>query len=187
MSKHATEGYQFNIINGVVAAVYESSDGHLKQKEMDANDVWAIQGNTVVKTELNHGRVQMTTYADANGDGIYAKVSKFYSSLSGTELLQLDDGHGITQESGHANDASPDLHGLEHIESWMRQGSDGNATESTLDITWPAFHASSDYGMIDDSHASQPLIFPSAESEASAGHHANLIGIPGLHSEVEWG
>lgn len=187
MSKHATEGYQFDIINGVIAAVYESSNGQLRLKEMDVNDVWTLQDSTVVKTELDHGRVQVTTYADTNGDGIYAKVSKLDSSFSGTESIQRDDGHGINQESAHTNDVVATVHGLEHIESWMRQGSDGGSTATIPDLTAPAFHVSSDYGRIDESHASQPFVFAGAEGDAPVEHHATLVGIPGFHSEADWG
>lgn len=76
MSRHSGEAYQFNIIDGAVAAVYKSEHGRLKEKAMDADEAWSVQGNNVVKTEFEHGRLDVTTYADADGDGFYSKVSK---------------------------------------------------------------------------------------------------------------
>lgn len=111
MSKNATKGYQFTIANGAVTAVYESEHGRMKLERMDANETWSVQGNTVVKTESEHGRVEITTYADTDGDGIFAKVSKSYAPASGTATVQTavshdhdGSGHGSGHVDGHGHD-----------------------------------------------------------------------------------
>ena len=50
---------------------------HLKEKGIDFDESWSVQGSDIVKIEFEHGIVETTIYADANGDGIY------YSKIAG--------------------------------------------------------------------------------------------------------
>ena len=82
MSNDSNKGYKFNILNGAVTAVYEIKNGRTKFESMDRDEVWSVDGSNVVKTEYEHGRAETTTYSDIDGDGIFAKMSKSYSTDS---------------------------------------------------------------------------------------------------------
>lgn len=74
-----SKGYQFTVVNGAVTAVYEVKNGRVKRENLDSDEIWSINGSDVVKTEYEHGRSEITTYRDDDGDGIYSKISKSYS------------------------------------------------------------------------------------------------------------
>lgn len=77
---NSIKGYKFTIANGVVSAVYEIEKGRMKFERMDSNESWTVSGADIVKTETEHGRIETTTYTDADGDGIYTKAFKAYSA-----------------------------------------------------------------------------------------------------------
>jgi Ca2+-binding RTX toxin-like protein len=80
MSNDSNKGYKFNILNGAVTAVYEIKNGRTKFEKMDSDEVWSVDGSNVIKTEYEHGRAETTIYSDIDGDGIFAKISKSYST-----------------------------------------------------------------------------------------------------------
>ena len=82
MSNDSNKGYKFNILNGAVTAVYAIKNGRTKFEKMDRDEVWSVDGSNVVKTEYEHGRAETTIYSDIDGDGIFAKMSKSYSTDS---------------------------------------------------------------------------------------------------------
>ena len=82
MSNDSNKGYKFNILNGAVTAVYEIKNGRTKFESMDRDEVWSVDGSNVVKTEYEHGRAETTIFSDIDGDGIFAKMSKSYSTDS---------------------------------------------------------------------------------------------------------
>lgn len=80
------KGYQFTITNGVVSSVYELKNGRLKRESIDADETWSVNGGDVIKTEYEHGRSEITTYSDLDGDGIYTKVSKSYANIDNSSV-----------------------------------------------------------------------------------------------------
>lgn len=76
-------GYQFEIINGNVTAVIEIERGYRSPERMDSNEIWTVEGANVVKQEVEHGVTETSTYTDADGDGIFSKVSKTYLTTDG--------------------------------------------------------------------------------------------------------
>ena len=89
------EGYKFTVADGAVTGVFEIEHGTTRSKSMDAGETWTLQANQVIKTELEHGVTETTVYSDANGDGIFAKVSKSYD-VGGTLVTAP-----VTELSGH--------------------------------------------------------------------------------------
>ncbi len=67
------EAYAFGFdAAGQVAAVYEvERNGRLTQEDMDRDETWAVVNGFVVKTEQDDGRIEQTTYADLDGDGVW--------------------------------------------------------------------------------------------------------------------
>lgn len=106
MSKDANKGYQFTVINGAVTAVYEVKNGRVKFEKMDRDETWSVDGANIVKSEIEHGRIETTTYTDINGDGIFAKMSKSYET--GGILLSSSTSQTVTLQSTLQND---DLYG----------------------------------------------------------------------------
>lgn len=78
----SAKGYKFTTLNGVVNAVYEIKNGRMKIERIDSNESWKVVGSNVVKTEMEHGRTEVTTYSDLDGDGIFTKESKDYAIKS---------------------------------------------------------------------------------------------------------
>jgi Ca2+-binding RTX toxin-like protein len=80
MSNDANKGYKFTVVNGAVTAVYEIKNGRAKFEKMDRDESWSVDGNNIVKTETEHGRIETTIFSDIDGDGIFAKMSKTYGT-----------------------------------------------------------------------------------------------------------
>jgi hypothetical protein len=61
---------------GQVTAVYEvERNGRLEREDIDADETYTRVGGFVVKTEIDDGRIEQTTYADADGDGVWRAVT----------------------------------------------------------------------------------------------------------------
>ena len=83
MSNDANKGYQFTVVNGAVTAVYEIKNGRAKFEKMDRDESWSVQGNNIIKTEVERGITETSIYSDLDGDGVFAKVSKSYVTTDG--------------------------------------------------------------------------------------------------------
>ena len=75
MSNSSSKAYKFQIVNGTVTAVYKIENGRIQNDGMDHDESWSLDGGNVVKTQWDDGRLETTTYSDANGDGIFFAVS----------------------------------------------------------------------------------------------------------------
>lgn len=87
-SYQAPRGYQFDITNGVINAVYEFEHGTRQLEHAEYGETWAVSGTSVIKTEIEHGFTKTSTYADANGDGVFQKVSQSYQSTGSASTSQ---------------------------------------------------------------------------------------------------
>jgi Ca2+-binding RTX toxin-like protein len=76
----SNKGYKFTIENGSVTAIYEVKNGRMKREGIDSDETWSYDGTNVIKTEYEHGRSEVTTYTDIDGDGLFIKGSKSYAS-----------------------------------------------------------------------------------------------------------
>lgn len=77
-------GYQFDVANGSVTAVYEIERGYKSQERIDSNEIWTVDGANFIKTEVEQGVTETSTYSDNDGDGIFSKVSKTYVATDGS-------------------------------------------------------------------------------------------------------
>lgn len=87
MSNDANKGYQFTVVNGAVTAVFEIKNGRAKFEKMDRDESWSVEGNNIVKTETEHGRIETTIFSDIDGDGFFAKMSKSYGTATSTAAV----------------------------------------------------------------------------------------------------
>jgi hypothetical protein len=102
MSNDANKGYQFTVVNGAVTAVYEIKNGRAKFEKIDRDESWSVDGNNIVKTETEHGRIETTIFSDIDGDGIFAKMSKTYGAAAVTSNTAVNSSTHST--SGSDND-----------------------------------------------------------------------------------
>lgn len=106
MSKNASKAYQFNIVNGVVVAVSEVKNGRTKLERMERDESWSVQDGNVIKTEMEHGRLETTTYSDVDGDGLFVKVSKINTTAGGAVWV----GRSGPNQNDHWKGSSRDDH-----------------------------------------------------------------------------
>jgi len=90
-STHEHKAFKFTIVDGKVTEVFEQKDGALKPKSIndDGSETYTVDGSQVVRTEIKPFGTEITHYADADGDGLYSRVSEQWQSTTGT----LDDRH----------------------------------------------------------------------------------------------
>lgn len=122
-TQNSQEGYKFAVTNGVVTGVFEIEHGTTRAKSMDAGETWTVQANEVIKTEMEHGVTETTIYADANGDGVFAKISKSYDvggTTVTTAVTDLNGQHGSRDgddlQGGDFDDAYHGEGGNDHID-----------------------------------------------------------------------
>ena len=87
-SYQSSRGYQFDIANGVINAVYECEHGIRQLERTEFGETWTVSGSSIIKTEAEHGFTKTSIYADANGDGIFQKISQSYQSIGQTAASQ---------------------------------------------------------------------------------------------------
>ncbi|MBS0423313.1 MAG: hypothetical protein JSR71_02560 [Proteobacteria bacterium] len=82
-SAHEHKAFKFTITGGKVTAVFEMEDGVLKPKSIDDDhsETYTVDGSEVVRTEENPFGMERTRYANADGDGLYLRVSEQWFGL----------------------------------------------------------------------------------------------------------
>jgi len=76
--------YRFDIANNQVVGVFKFDDGRWKDKTFDddGNKTYTVDGNDVIRTETKHSGVEITRYVDADGDGLFNRVSEQWQASS---------------------------------------------------------------------------------------------------------
>ncbi len=96
-STTSQNGYQFTIdsATNAVTAVYEIKRGVSRLDHLDTNETFSYDAarSAVTKTEVERGLTETVVYSDADGDGIFTKVSKTYTSTSGGTTLTWNSSH----------------------------------------------------------------------------------------------
>lgn len=80
VSSNASHGYQFSVSNGAIVGITEIENGYAEQEQIEYGETWTVNGNQVIKNELEHGFTQTSVYADLDGDGVFNKISQTYST-----------------------------------------------------------------------------------------------------------
>ncbi|MEY5021900.1 MAG: Serralysin precursor [Pseudomonadota bacterium] len=131
MSNDANKGYQFTVVNGAVTAVYEIKNGRAKFEKIDRDESWSVDGNNIVKTETEHGRIETTIFSDIDGDGIFAKMSKTYGTAAVISNTTVNSSTHLT--SGSDND---DLWRFTSNEDEWHDRNDHSQVSSGMDHDW---------------------------------------------------
>lgn len=66
--------FQFDAAGGVVGVYEVERNGRLEREDIDRDESYALVNGFVVKTEIDDGQIEQTTYADADGDGVWHAV-----------------------------------------------------------------------------------------------------------------
>lgn len=144
---YSPEMYRFDIVNGSITAIYEIENGRLKRDDIDWDEVWSLQGSEIVKTETERGMVEVETYSDIDGDGLYSVSARSYTAIDGTvinwnqdfsRLHDDDDWQGDERDDYYAGGVGNDNldSGLGHDNLWGGDGNDsltGNDGDDYLD------------------------------------------------------
>ncbi|MDV6342964.1 hypothetical protein [Nitrosomonas sp. Is37] len=70
------KAFKFVIENNKVVQVFEFKDGQLEPKNIDNDDIFEVQGNQVIFTEIKPFGREVTTFVDDNGDGIFVRIAE---------------------------------------------------------------------------------------------------------------
>lgn len=80
------QGYQFDIVDDVVEQAYEVRDGAIRPDLLDANEHWSVDGENVIKSEIEYGVQSVTTYTDTDHDGLYERLQSTHQDARGVDL-----------------------------------------------------------------------------------------------------
>lgn len=93
----AQDGYQFTLdpVTNLITAVSEVKRGIARVETIDANETFSFDAasGTVTKTEVEYGLTETVVYADVDGNGVFSKVSKTYTSTNGAQTVTWDASH----------------------------------------------------------------------------------------------
>lgn len=154
MSNNSSKGYKFSIVNSAVTAVYEVKNNRSKLEKMDGNETWTVDGTNVIKTELDHGRLETTVFSDADGDGVYLKISKSIGAAATTPAADVVSPSQNGYQFDIANDSVTAVYEIERgyksqeridlNETWTVSGSNIIKTEVERGITETSTYADAD-------------------------------------------
>lgn len=87
-SPSTDDGYRFSLVNGQVTNLQEFDDGRWKNERISSNETWSFDGTNLIQQETKRYGIEVSTYGDANGDGVFTKVSEIYNPTAlGTSNL----------------------------------------------------------------------------------------------------
>ena len=83
-SSGVEDGYRFNLDSfGRVTSLQEFEDGQWKNERISRKESWAYDGTNLIQRKSEDRGVELTTFGDSDGDGVFTKISEVYSpSLS---------------------------------------------------------------------------------------------------------
>jgi len=120
------KGYSFQFDStGKLISATETERGVTKVEKVGANESFALQTDgTVVKTELKKNGVEKTVFADADGDGLFNRVSETFQFNSPSTSSSSTSGTGTTTTGSVS--ASGNASGVSANGTLTFQGSSGH-------------------------------------------------------------
>tara|TARA_R110002074_G_scaffold401872_2_gene601993 strand:+ start:6037 stop:7026 length:990 start_codon:yes stop_codon:yes gene_type:complete len=89
---------RFDIVNGIVTAVYEFDNGIWELDDISDNEIYTLSDNDVIESETYATHIEVKTYSDLTGDGSYTRISEQY--------LQISDGQPVIDDSSSDSDTT---------------------------------------------------------------------------------
>lgn len=134
--------YRFDIEGTEVVAVYELDDGRWEREFIEFNESYRLDGDQVIKTEVEHGEVEQTIYL-ARGNGEYIEIESFSTAQETPEDLPSHVSFGQSLSAGEKQDLielyvtiagrAPDAGGLRY---WMQQMEEGLEIDDIAEAMW---------------------------------------------------
>lgn len=68
------DAYRFKLVDGKVTQLEEFDDGRWKSERIRSNESWTFDGSRVIEREVKRLGTTVTSYGDADKDGIFTKI-----------------------------------------------------------------------------------------------------------------
>lgn len=81
-SKNLEDSYRFSLVDGQVTGLQEYDDGRWKNERIGRNESWTFDGTSLIQQESKRYGVEVSTYTDPDGDGIFSKVSEVFNPVA---------------------------------------------------------------------------------------------------------
>jgi hypothetical protein len=108
----SNDALRFTVENGTITAIHEFDDGRWEIERPDHDETWAWQNGQASKSEFDHGVWKTTTYADADGDGVFFRSGVTYGTPPTVTSVPTLEGHdgdahdrdeGFRENHGHSD------------------------------------------------------------------------------------
>jgi uncharacterized protein YkuJ len=133
-SSSVEDGYKFTLDDaGKVIAVWEYEDGRWEPERIGRRESFEFDGLNLIKAETKKSRVRVTTYSDADGDGIYVKSGRVRtdrltgevrgrSDRDGEDAYRFDYVDGQVVNLQEYEDGAWQVESVDSNESWAFDG-----------------------------------------------------------------
>lgn len=100
--------YRFIVDGENVVGVQEYEHGRWEIEDIDRDERYVVDGNDVVKTEMEDGRLEVTRYTDTDGDGIFIEQKSSSENESGYDSDERYDDDSYRNDDTYRYDADND-------------------------------------------------------------------------------
>lgn len=73
------DSYRFSLVNGQVTNLQEYEKGRWKNEKIDRGESWSFDGTNLIQQEIKRYGMEVSTYSDFDGDGVFSKVSEVFN------------------------------------------------------------------------------------------------------------
>lgn len=99
----SNDALRFTVENGIITAIYEFDDGRWEFDRPDHDETWSWQNGQASQTKFDDGVWKTTTYADADGDGVFFRSGVTYGTPPAVTSVSPLGGHD-SDDRGTDND-----------------------------------------------------------------------------------
>ena len=100
----SSEKYKFVVKNGVVVSTSEVKAGKEEADDFGGDETYSVSDGLIIKTEVKKYGTQSTTYADLDGDGVYAVVQHVWTKNAATTSDDNDEFEDWYEQDGDYED-----------------------------------------------------------------------------------
>jgi hypothetical protein len=83
------DSYRFSLVNGQVSNLQEYERGSWKNENIGRNESWSFDGTNLIQQEIKRYGMEVSTYTDSDGDGIFSKVSEAFNPLLSSSNINV--------------------------------------------------------------------------------------------------
>lgn len=75
------DSYRFLLVDGKVTQLEEFEKGRWQRETIKSNESWTFDGTLLIEREVKRLGTEVTSYGDADQDGIFTKIGKAFEPL----------------------------------------------------------------------------------------------------------